>query len=228
LNNRRTVVGGVVLALALGDLAAALPAQAAQAAQASTVNIGCPIFTVCVPVTWVPTVTDSLNPGGVTEPDAILTCATSQITISGIFDLAIPVGCLTLYNGEWVKVTWTSPEQVLSSQTVTMELSQQTDGNLVLTAGTDNGANTREWSAGTTFAGNPSGPGCSAQFQSTADLVVDNCDGTTIWDSGASSDSSAILAFQNGGNLEIDQSSAGTALWSSQTSFTSPIHAVLP
>jgi hypothetical protein len=155
----------------------------------------------------------------VTAPDAILTCATSQITINGTNNVTVPVGCLTLYNGEWVKVTWGSPEMP-SSEWATMELSQQTDGNLVLTVGggpisTGGSKPTTPWSSGTTFKGNPAGPGCLAQFQSSADLVVDNCDGASIWDSGAHTDANALLAFQEGGDLVIYESSAGTTLWSS-------------
>ncbi|HET9169039.1 MAG TPA: hypothetical protein VFN97_06360 [Actinospica sp.] len=156
-----------------------------------------------------------------TAPDAILTCATSSTTISGTYSLAIPVGCLTLYNGEWVTVTWTSPQAVVAGQSVTMELSQQTDGNLVLTVTGDGGKLTRQWASGTTFAGNPAGPGCLARFQSSADLVVEDCNGTSIWNSGAHTDADALLAFQSGGDLVIDESSAGTALWASQTNLVS-------
>jgi hypothetical protein len=50
------------------------------------------------------------------------------MTIAGTDSIAIPAGCLTLYNGEWVKVTWTSQMGWNS-----LQLTQQTDGNLVLT-----------------------------------------------------------------------------------------------
>lgn len=211
---RRTVVGGLVLALALAGLAAALPAQASAASPKITPGYPSPI-------TYFPAVSDSLNPDGVTATDAILTCATSRMTISGTDDITIPVGCLTLYNGEWVKVTWASPEMP-ASESVSMELSQLTDGNLVVTISGggaiitgSGGTPTPQWSSGTTFSGNPNGPGCFTQFTSSADLVVDNCDGTSIWNSGAHTDTSALLAFQHGGALVIYESSAGTVLWSS-------------
>ena len=157
-----------------------------------------------------PVITDSLNTGGVTAPDAILTCATSQITIGGTQAVAVPVGCLTLYNGEWVEVTWTGGG-------VTAELNQQTDGNLVLSAG--NGVTT--WAADTTFSGNSAGPGCLAQFQSSANLVVSNCDSTSIWNSDTHpSYANAVLAFQADGNIVIYESSAGTPLWSSGVPLT--------
>jgi hypothetical protein len=212
---RRTVVGGVILALALGGLAAALPAQAS--ATSSKITHGYPS-----PITSAPGVSDSLNPGGLTAPDAIVTCATSRITISGTDNLTVPVGCLTLYNGEWVKVTWASPEMP-PGEWVSTELSQQTDGNLVLTVsggpvpsgGGNPTTTTTLWSSGTTFQGNPAGPGCLAQFQVSADLVVDNCSGASIWNSSAHTDANAVLAFQHSGGLVIYESSAGTILWSS-------------
>jgi hypothetical protein len=210
---RPTVVGGVVLALALGGVAAALPAQAS--ATPSKITPGYPS-----PITSSPEVSDSLNPSGVTGLDAILTCPTSQATISGTDNLTIPVGCLTLYNGEWIKVTWASPEMP-PEEWVSMELTQQDDGNLVFSVSGGpvisggSGSPTIVWSSGTTFKGNPAGPGCLAQFQSSADLVVDNCNGTSIWNSGAHTDANAVLAFQQGGGLVIYESSAGTTLWSS-------------
>jgi hypothetical protein len=158
-------------------------------------------------------ITDSLNPGGVTAPDAILTCATSQIEIIDTNSLAIPAGCLTLYNGEWVKVTWTGRSGY-------MELTQQTDGNLVLTLGNGVTAPTTPWSSGTTFKGNSGGPGCLAQFQSSANLVVSNCDGTSIWNSATHTYPNAVLTFQLDNNLVIYETSAGTALWSTNTSTT--------
>ena len=97
-------------------------------------------------------ITDSVS-GNVTGPDDIVTCATSQIAIGGTEAVAIPVGCLTEYNGEWDKVTW-------SGTGVSTELTQQTDGNFVLYAG-----NGKTWGAATTFADNFEGPGCLAQFQ---------------------------------------------------------------
>jgi hypothetical protein len=154
----------------------------------------------------------------VTATDAILTCATSQMTISGTNSITVPTGCLTLYNGQWVKVTWTVTDEP-SYEWPTMQLTMQTDGNLVVTvsggpAGATSGSAT-QWSSKTAYADNPNGPGCLAQFQASADLVVDNCDGTSIWNSGAHTDTGALLAFQDGGDLVIYQSSAGTALWSS-------------
>ena len=224
---RRTVVGGVVLTLVLGGLAAALPAGASTVPSAtSTPHGGTAASTIVRPATLIggspaegaaspaaveePVITDSLNTGGVTAPDAILTCATSQITIGGTQAVAVPVGCLTLYNGEWVEVTWTGGG-------VTAELNQQTDGNLVLSAG--NGVTT--WAADTTFSGNSAGPGCLAQFQSSANLVVSNCDSTSIWNSDTHpSYANAVLAFQADGNIVIYESSAGTPLWSSGVPLT--------
>jgi hypothetical protein len=142
------------------------------------------------------------------------------MTIAGTDSLAIPVGCLTLYNGEWVQVTWNDPRTFGWDA---LQLTQQNDGNLVLTessysyigsSGHTTGP-TAVWSSGTTFAGNSAGPGCLTQFTSSADLVVDNCDGTKIWDSGTQNDADALLAFPiNNGPLTIYQSSAGTVLWS--------------
>lgn len=141
------------------------------------------------------------------------------MTIAGTDSVAIPVGCLTLYNGEWVQVTWSSPQ---TGGWNSLQLTQQTDGNLVLTASSYGGifggetGPTAVWSSGTTFAGNSAGPGCQAQFTSSADLVVDDCDGTTIWNSGTQGDANALLAFPiNNGALTIYQSSAGTVLWAS-------------
>ena len=193
IRRRRTVAGAAVLALALGGLATALPAQASTAAAVTPAVVGNAV------------ITDSLNPSGVTAPDAILTCATSQLAIGGTEAVAVPVGCLTLYNGEWVKVTWTGTGQ-------STELTQQTDGNLVLAAGTG-----KSWAAGTTFKGNLQGPGCLTQFQSSANLVVSNCDGLLIWNSATKTNPNAVLAFQADGNFVIYKTSAGTALWSTQT-----------
>jgi hypothetical protein len=236
---RRTVVGGAVLALALGGLAAALPAQAsvspsaasahAGIASASATSIpisgGSPPHGTSIPISGGPSsqlltfspppivskavITDSLSSGSVTAPDAILTCATSQISVGGTVALAIPVGCLTLYNGEWVKLSWLYVGGY-------MELAQQTDGNLVLTFVT--GTTTTLWSSGTTFKGNSGGPGCLAQFQSSANLVVSNCDGTSIWNSATHPYPNAVLALQADHNVVIYETSAGTALWSTNTS----------
>jgi hypothetical protein len=220
---RRTAVGGTVLAAALGGLAAALPAQASAGPPAASARIGiagaaaprtvCPV-SGCTPA---PVISDSLNPNGVTAPDAILSCATSQIAIGGTSAVVVPVGCLTLYNGEWVKVAWT--DYVLTAghlvpTLVTEELNLQTDGNLVFNPG--NGVT--PWSSGTTFKGSAAGgPGCLAQFQSSANLVVSNCNGTSIWNSATQTHPGAVLAFQQDGNLVIYENSAGTPLWASKT-----------
>ena len=246
---RRTVVGGAVLALALGGLAAALPAEASAGRSAASAPTGVADAAATTsatsipisggssprgtsipvgggasprmltlsppPIVSSPVIADSLNPSGVTAPDAILTCATSQITqitVGGTDALAIPKGCLTLYNGEWIKVSWTYRSGY-------MELTQQTDGNLVLILSNGTTTPTTAWAANTTFKGNSAGPGCLAQFTSSADdLVVDNCDGTSIWNSGAHTYGGAILAFQSDNNLVVYESSAGTALWSTNTS----------
>lgn len=219
---RRTIVGGAVFALALGGLATAVPAEAnvgssaASAAGGASGNAVPDIGGGSPPVAHLtPTVSDSLDPGGVTAPDAEVTCATSEIAklyVSGMvvintYSLAIPVGCLTLYNGEWVKVAW-------SNTGYSEELTEQADGNLVLTS--VNGTTTSTlWSSNTTFKGNANGPGCLAQFQTNADLVVDNCDGTLIWDSKTHTYPDAVLVFQYGGSLAIYDSPTGTALWTS-------------
>ena len=215
---RRTAVGGVVLALALGSLVAALPAQASAGSSATSAPAGGTVSSRAVAISTptpptiqvTPVVTDSLNPGGVTAPDAILTCATSQLTIDDTNNLVIPVGCLKLYNGEWIKVAWT----YISGYT---ELTQQTDGNLVLTVSNGTTTPTTPWSSDTTFKGNTNGPGCLAQFQTNADLVVSNCDGTLIWDSATHTYPDAVLAFELYGDLVIYENSAGTALWSTNT-----------
>jgi hypothetical protein len=222
---RRTIVGAAVLALALGGLATAVPAQASAGSSAASAGGGAgaasgsstpDIGGGSPPVAhWTPVISDSLNPGGVTAPDPIVTCNTSEIAIDissgGVglltYGLSIPVGCLTLYNGEWVKVAWTG-------LTVSLQLTQQTDGNLVLTS--PNGTTTSTlWSSKTTFAGNANGPGCLAQFQSNADLVVDNCDGTLIWDSKTHTYPDAVLVFQQNSEAVIYASPGGTALWTS-------------
>jgi hypothetical protein len=155
-------------------------------------------------------ITDSLNPGGVTAPDAILTCTNSEFESGLEYAFAVPVGCLKLYNGEWVKVDWPDEDEYL-------ELTQQTDGNLVLTDSVGT-TSTTKWSSGTTFKGNSKGPGCLAQFQSNADLVVSNCDGASIWDSATHTYPNAVLFFQSGerqglGALGIDETPGGTNLW---------------
>jgi hypothetical protein len=229
---RRTVVGGTVLSLALGGLVAALPAQASTGPSATAAPSGIKaatgagisspaavLTTKPLPYISTPVVTDSLNPGGVTAADAMLICATSQIPFtyqSGneivLSDsLAIPVGCLSMYNGEWFKVGWTGHSRY-------MEVTMQTDGNLVL-ALSDGGTPTTAWSSGTTFAGNSQGPGCFMQFQSNAELVVRNCASTAIWATGAHTDPDAVLVFRYDGDLLIEDSSseAATVLWSTNT-----------
>jgi hypothetical protein len=185
---RKKTIAGVVLALALGAGAAAFGAGAASAAVGNAV------------------LTDSLT-GTVTAPDAIVNCATKQIAIGGTEALTMPVACLTEYNGEWVKVSWTG------SSGVSTELTQQTDGNFVLYAG-----NGKKWGAATRFADNANGPGCIASFQGDANLVVRGCGGTVAWASGTHTYPNAVLAFQADGNLVIYATSAGTALWSTKTS----------
>ncbi|HET9173517.1 MAG TPA: hypothetical protein VFN97_29060 [Actinospica sp.] len=219
---RRSAVGGAVAVLALGGLAAALPAHAGTGRSANSVpvglaaaagdvrpaiNGGSPPRGTGSPVLANPyTVTDSLNPNGVTGTDAILTCATSYLSIGGTTAITLPVGCLTLYNGEWVKVVW-------SNGGTSTDLTMQTDGNLVLTPGNT----VKPWASNTTFKGNLEGPGCLAQFQSTGNLVVSNCDDALIWTSAAKSYSTAVLAFQADGNFVIYENSSGTPLWASGT-----------
>lgn len=187
---RRKTIAGAVFVVALGGAAAAFGAGAGTAS-AAVGNA---------------TITDSLS-GTVTGTDDIVRCATSQIAIGGTQAVAIPVGCLTEYNGEWVTVTWSG------SSGVSTKLTQQTDGNFVLYAG-----NGKKWGAATRFADNANGPGCLAAFQGDANLVVRNCGAAAIWASGTHTFPNAVLAFQADGNLVIYQTSAGTALWSTKTS----------
>jgi hypothetical protein len=186
---RRKMIAGAVFALALGAGAAAFGAGAGAASAA----VG------------TATITDSLS-GTVTAPDAIVRCATSQIAIGGTEAVAIPAACLTEYNGEWVTVTWSG------SSGVTTKLTEQSDGNFVLYA-----SNGKKWGAATRFADNANGPGCLANFQGDANLVVRNCDNAAIFASGPNGFSHAVLAFQADGNLVIYESTAGTALWSTKT-----------
>jgi hypothetical protein len=187
---RKRMVAVGVLALALGGLAAVFPVRAALAAVGTGV------------------ITDAVTTGDVTAKDTIVTCNTfSQIAIGGTQAVALPVGCLTEYNTEWIKVTW-------SGTGVSTELTQQSDGNFVLYAG-----NGKKWGAATRFADNANGPGCLAGFQGDANLVVRNCDnGAAIWASGTHTYPNAVLAFQADGNLVIYSSTSGTALWSTKTS----------
>ena len=215
------VVGGTVLAAALGGLAAALPAQASAGPSVASAHVAgavaprtvCPVSGCTLP----PVLSDSLNPSGVTAPDSILTCATSQIAIGGTEAFTIPVGCLTLYNGEWVEAAWTDyilTNGHLLATRVTTELNLQTDGNLVFNPG--NGV--ASWASGTTYKGSATGgPGCLAQFQSSGNLAVSNCNNASIWSSATQNHTTAVLAFQQDGNLVIYANSAGTPLWASKT-----------
>lgn len=186
---RKRLIAAGVAALAIGGFAAALPARAA----VSPAVIGNAV------------ITDSITTGDVMGPDAIVNCATSQIAIGGTSAIAVPVGCLTEYNGEWYKVSWTGTG-------FSTELTQQTDGNFVLYAG-----NGKVWAAATRFVSNANGPGCLAQFQSDANLVVRNCDSAAIWNSGTHTYPDAVLAFQADGNLVIYESTSGKVLWATKT-----------
>jgi hypothetical protein len=185
---RRKMIAGAVLTLALGGFAAAFPASAGAAPAA----VGSPV------------ITDSLT-GTVTGPDDIVNCATTQLAIGGTEAVAVPVTCLTEYNTEWYKVSW-------SGTGVSTELTLQGDGNFVLYAGNGN-----KWGAKTRFVDNSGGPGCLAQFQGDANLVVRDCDGTAIWASATHTYPNAVLAFQADGNLVIYETSTGPALWSTKT-----------
>ncbi len=182
------VAAVVVLGLALTGFALAAPAHA----NVSPDAVGTAV------------ITDSITTGPVTGPDAIVNCATSQIAIGGTEAVALPVACLKEYNGEWFQVSWTGTG-------VSTKLTQQTDGNFVLYAGS------KVWGAHTRFADNANGPGCLAQFQGDANLVVRNCGATAIFASGPNGYPHAVLAFQANGNLVIYESTAGTALWSTNT-----------
>lgn len=189
----RTVVAAVALALAFSGITAASPAVAGYEPGVTPDAVGNAV------------ITDSLTTGDVTGPDDIVDCATSQISIGGTEAVAVPVNCLTEYNGEWYMVSW-------SGTGVSTKLTQQSDGNFVLYAG-----NGKLWGAETRFADNPNGPGCLAQFQPDANLVVRNCDGAAIWASNTHTYPNAILAFQANGNLVIYASATGAALWSTKT-----------
>jgi hypothetical protein len=191
---RERMIAAAALILAIGGLAAAVPAHAFPSAGASADAVG------------TPTITDWISPGGVTGKDAIVNCTTSTTTIGGTSAVTMPVGCLNEYNEEWVKVTW-------SGTGVSTELIQQDDGNFVLYAG-----NGKTWGAATRYVDNPTnGPGCVATFQGDADLVVYNCAGTAVWASGTHTYPNAVLAFQADGNLVIYSSATGSALWSTKT-----------
>jgi hypothetical protein len=183
------MIAAAALGLAFGGIAAAIPTLAASAA-----TIGTPV------------ITDSLS-GTVTGPDAIMDCATpTPIAIGGTEAIPLPVACLSEYNGEWFQVSW-------SGSGVSTKLTQQTDGNFVLYAG-----NGKVWGGKTRFADNANGPGCVANFQGDANLVVRSCDGTAIFASGTHTYPNAVLAFQADGNLVIyDAVSTHKALWSTGT-----------
>jgi hypothetical protein len=185
------MVAAALLALGLGGFAAvsAAPAGAATASSVGT-----------------PTITDDVQ-GTVTSTDDIVTCLPSTIAIGGTEAVAFTVGCLSEYYGDNVTVTW-------SGSGISTELTLQSlDGNFVLYAG-----NGKKWGAGTRAVDISTGPGCEAAFQSDANLVVRNCDGDTIWNSGTHTYPKAVLCFQADGNLVIySAASGGKALWSTKT-----------
>lgn len=185
------MVAAALLALGLGGFAAvsATPAGAATATAVGT-----------------PTITDDVQ-GTVTSTDDIVTCLPSTIAIGGTEAVAFTVGCLTEYYGDNVTVTW-------SGSGISTELTLQgIDGNFVLYAG-----NGKKWGAGTRAVDISTGPGCEAAFQTDANLVVRNCDGDTIWNSGTHTYPNAVLCFQADGNLVIySAASGGKALWSTKT-----------
>lgn len=186
---RKRMIAAAVLGLAIGGSAAAIPALADSASTIGTAVI-----------------TDSVTTGDVTGPDSIVNCATTQIAIGGTQAVAVPVACLTEYNGEWYQVSWTGTG-------VSTKLTMQRDANFVLYAG-----NGKAWGAKTRFADNANGPGCIAAFQGDANLVVRNCADAAIWASGTHTYPNAILAFQADGNLVIyDSVSTHNALWSTGT-----------
>ena len=138
-----------------------------------------------------PTVTDDVQ-GTVTTTDDIVTCLPTTMSVGGTTAVAFQAGCLTLYYGDHVTVTW-------SGTGITTELTLQgTDGNFVLSA-----SNGDTWAAGTTAADKSTGPGCKAPFQSDANLVVYNCASTAIWAADTETHPDAFLAFQADGNLVI-------------------------
>ena len=185
------MVAAALLALGLGGFAAvsAVPAGAATASSVGT-----------------PTITDDVQ-GTVTSTDDIVTCLPSTIAIRGTEAVAFTVGCLTEYFGDNVTVAW-------SGSGISTELTLQgIDGNFVLYAG-----NGKKWGAGTRAADISTGPGCTAAFQSDANLDVRNCDGNTIWNSDTHTFPNAVLCFQADGNLVIySAASGGKALWSTKT-----------
>ena len=93
-------------------------------------------------------------------------------------------------------------------------MTQENNGNFALSAG-----NGKLWTAGTTFAGNANGPGCLALFEGNANLIVENCDGTTIWATSTVTYPDAVLEFESNGNLVMrtSTSATATALWSTNT-----------
>jgi len=193
-NRRERIIAIAALSLALGGFAAATPAHAGTSASTSADAVGNA------------TITDWIQQGGITAKDAIVNCTTSQIAIGGTEAVTMPVACLKEYNEEYVEVTW-------SGTGVSTRLIQQTDGNFVLYAG-----NGKTWGAATRYVDNTTnGPGCTAQFQSDANLVVYNCAGTAVWASGTHTYPNAVLAFQADGNLVIYSSTTGSALWSTGT-----------
>lgn len=143
----------------------------------------------------------------IADPDGDLTCATS-VTGGGTGTsgaVQVPAGCLAEYFGDSVTVTW-------SGTGISTDLTLQTDGNFVLYAG-----NGKRWGAATRAADNANGPGCEADFQGDANLVVRNCNGAAIWASGTHNYPDAVLDFQADGNLVIRATAGGQALWASGT-----------
>jgi hypothetical protein len=191
---RKRVIAAAVLALALGGFAVAAPAYADTSTNTSTDVIGNAV------------ITDSVTSGDVTAPDSIVDCATKQMAILSVEAVVMPVGCLTEYNGQWYKVSWTGTGY-------STELTEQDDGNFVLYAG-----NGKIWAANTRHATNANGPGCLAQFQGDANFVVRNCDLAAIWASNTHTYPDAILAFQSDGNLVIyNSASTLKAIWAAGT-----------
>jgi hypothetical protein len=184
------MVAGALLALGLGGFAAV---SVAPAGAATDTSVG------------TPTITDSFQ-GTVTSTDDMVTCLPSTISIGGTEAVAFTVGCLTEYYNDNVTVTW-------SDGGISTELTLQSDGNFVLYAG-----NGKVWGAATRAVDISTGPGCEAQFQGDANLVVRNCASDAIWASGTHTYPNAVLCFQADGNLVIySAASGGKALWDTGT-----------
>jgi hypothetical protein len=159
-------------------------------------------------VVGTPVITDSnANPVSV-FPDTIVTCAPTQIALGSIQAIAVKAGCLKMFNGEWLTVTWSG------GTGISTEVTQERNGNLAFRAG-----NGKYWTAQTTFAGNANGPGCLFEFEGNARMIVENCAGSIIWDTTTVTYPDAVLAFESDGNLVIyaTASPTATALWSTKT-----------